>query len=241
MPSEIEKIFNKLQQYDTPSVTNVVATYPQDPLCLGLYNPWTQNWYTDQSVHCIYPSLGRTVGYAITCVFGLPDPGYSRLTFPDVIDAVEQSRKPVILVAKQEFPPEISGKVGLFGGNTVTALKSVGCIGLLSDGPSRDVDEIRPLDFQYMITGTTAGHGEIALHAINIPVYVAGMDVMPGEIVHMDENGACKFPAEKIESVVKNLELLEKEEKKRMSALSKATNSSQIRSIFSGHSYDKKK
>ena len=30
---------DELEQFDTPSITNVVATYPDDPLCLGLYNP----------------------------------------------------------------------------------------------------------------------------------------------------------------------------------------------------------
>ena len=63
-----------VRNHDTPSITNVVASYPHHPPCLGLYIPWTENWYTDQSVRCIYPELGRTVGYAVTCVIGLPDP-----------------------------------------------------------------------------------------------------------------------------------------------------------------------
>ena len=82
-----QEMLTELRNYDTPAITNVVATYPQHPLCLGLYNPWTENWYTDQSIRCMYPELGRTVGYAVTCVYGLPDPNYSRLSFMDVIDA----------------------------------------------------------------------------------------------------------------------------------------------------------
>ena len=70
------EMLEELRQFDTPSITNVVATYPKDPLCLGLYNPWTSNWYTDQSIRCMYPELGPRVGYAVTCVFGLPDPGF---------------------------------------------------------------------------------------------------------------------------------------------------------------------
>jgi len=236
-----KELLEKLKEYDTPSVTNVVATYPENPLCLGFYNPWTQNWYTDQSIRCMFPELGRTAGYAVTCVFGLPDPNYCRLTFMDVIDALEQSKKPTILITRQIFPPEIAGKVGLFGGNMTTALKSIGCVGVISDGPSRDIDEIRPMNFQYMLTGVTAGHGDMAVHAVNIPVSVGGMDVAPGEIIHMDENGACKFPADKLEAVVTNLEALAKEEEARMLALSKATTASQIKAIFGGHSYGDKK
>lgn len=241
--SNEKELLEKLKDYDTPSVTNVVATYPKDPVCLGLYNPWTQNWYTDQSVRCMYPELGPTVGYAVTCTFGLPDVNYSRLTFMDVIDALEESEKPTILIIKQIFPPEIAGKVGLSGGNMTTAMKAIGCVGVISDGPSRDIDEIRPMKFQYMLTGVTAGHGDFAVHSINTPVSVAGMDVSPGEIIHMDENGACKFPANKLEQVVEKLKLLRQEEHNRMSALSKATTAAEIRAIFEGdgQSYAEKK
>ena len=239
--SKERELLEKIKKHDTPSVTNVVATYPTNPVCLGLYNPWTQNWYTDQSVRCMYPELGPTAGYAVTCTFGMPDANYSRLTFMDVIDALEESKKPTILIIKQIFPPELAGKVGLSGGNMTTAMKAIGCVGVISDGPSRDIDEIRPMKFQYMLTGVTAGHGDFAVHSINTPVSVAGMDVSPGEIIHMDENGACKFPADKLEQVAKNLELLRIEEHNRMSALSKVTSAAEIRAIFEGKSYGEEK
>ncbi|MBI4639631.1 MAG: RraA family protein [Candidatus Tectomicrobia bacterium] len=205
-------MLEELRNFDTPSITNVVATYPQHPLCLGLYNPWTENWYTDQSIRCMYPELGRTVGYAVTCVYGLPDPNYSRLSFMNVIDALEASKKPSILVFQQKFPKEIAGKVGLAGGNMVSAMKAVGCVGAISNGPSRDLDEVRAMKFQYMLSGITAGHGAMAVHAVNVPVTVAGMDVYPGEIIHIDENGACKFPADRLEAILTNVRALQKEE-----------------------------
>jgi len=62
----------------------------------------------------------------------------------------------------------------------------------------------------------------------------------PGEIIHMDENGACKFPADKLELIVKNLELLQKEEAERMNALAKATSAAEIRAIFAGRLYAEK-
>jgi regulator of RNase E activity RraA len=214
-----------------------VATYPNHPLCLGIYNPWTQNWYTDQTIRCMYPELGRTVGYAVTAVYGLPDPAYNRLTFMDVIDAIEASKKPVIFIFQQNFPPEIAGKVGLSGGNMTAALKAVGCVGAISNGPSRDIDEIRPMKFQYMLSGVTAGHGQTAIHAINVPVSVGGMDVMPGDIIHMDENGAVKFPADKLEAVLTNARALQKEEEKRITALGQAKTAAEVRAIFAGRSY----
>lgn len=236
-----QEMLEELKKFDTPSITNVVATYPNSPLCLGLYNPWTENWYTDQSIRCMYPELGRLVGYAVTCVYGVPDPNYSRLTFMDVIDALEASKQPTILVLEQKFPPEIAGKVGLAGGNMVSAMKAIGCLGLISNGPSRDLDEVRPMKFQYMLSGVTAGHGAMAVRAVNVPVTVGGMDVAPGEIIHMDENGAVKFPADKLEAVLNNVRELQKQEEARMSALQKAKSAAEIREIFGGQSYAAKK
>ena len=232
-----QELLQELLNHDTPSITNVVATYPANPLCLGLYNPWHENWYTDQTIKCMYPELRRRVGYAITCVFGLPDPTYNRLTFADVLDALDASPKPTVLVLEQKFPPELQGKVGLAGGIMTTALKTVGCVGVVSNGPSRDLDEIRPMEMQYLISGVTPGHGDMAVQAVNVPVSVGGMDVAPGEIVHMDENGACKFPADKIGDVLTNVRELMKQEEELMTQIRGAKSAAQIREIMSGHSY----
>jgi 4-hydroxy-4-methyl-2-oxoglutarate aldolase len=235
-----QEMMQALKGFDTPSITNVVGTYPANPLCLGLYNPWTENWYTDQTLRCMYPELGRLVGYAVTCVYGLPDPSFKRLSFMDIIDALDASPKPTILVLQQKFPPEITGKVGLSGGNMTSAMKAVGCLGMISNGPSRDIDEIRPMQFQNLISGVTAGHGDMAVYAVNVPVSVAGMDVSPGEIIHMDENGAVKFPANKMEAVLTNVQALQIEENERQGRLRKVTSAAEVRAIFGGQSYAKK-
>jgi len=220
-----QEILEKLKGFDTPSITNVVATYPSNPLCLGLYEPWRSNWYTDQSVHCIYPELGRLVGYAVTVVYSLPDPNFNRLSMKNLVEALAKSKKPSIIVMEQDFPPEILPKVGLCGGNMTTMFKTCGAVGLVTNGPSRDIDEIRPMNFQYLMSGVTPGHGDFSIKAVNVPVSVAGMDVAPGEIIHMDENGACKFPADRLADVLKNVEELAKREAasmERVSALKSA-------------------
>ena len=65
------------------------------------------------------------------------------------------------------MPEEEKLRNGLLGGNMMTSFKRAGMVGAITDGPSRDVDEIRPLGVQYMVTGMTAGHGDLSLQAIN--------------------------------------------------------------------------
>lgn len=237
-----DALFAELRKIDTPTITNVVATYPKNPLCLGLYNPWTENWYTDTSIRCVYPEHGAVIGYAVTCVFGLPDPNFAgRLSFMDVIDALDAMKKPTILVIQQKWPPEIMVKAGLAGEIMTTSMMAVGCVGLLSNGPSRDVDAIRRMKFQMLLGGVTAGHGEMAVQAVNVPVSVGGMDVAPGELIHMDENGAVKFPADKAEAVLANAREMLADEAVKLAALRKATNAAEVRAASAGGHYTQKK
>ncbi|MFW6012821.1 MAG: RraA family protein [Candidatus Bipolaricaulota bacterium] len=175
---------------------------------------------------------GPRAGYAVTCVFSLPDDNFDRLKFLDVVDALEESKSPSILVAKQNFPPEIKNKTGIFGGNMTASMKAVGTVGVVTDGPSRDFDEIRSMDFQYLAKGKTPGHGNFTVSAINVPVSIAGMDVAPGEIIHMDEHGACKFPENKLEEICQNVEKLEERERVRMSKLENAESAAQVKEIL---------
>jgi 4-hydroxy-4-methyl-2-oxoglutarate aldolase len=64
-------MMEKLLKFNTPSVSNIVATYPQNPHCLGLYDPWYGKWYTDHSVCCIFPEMGRRIGYVFTMVVSI--------------------------------------------------------------------------------------------------------------------------------------------------------------------------
>lgn len=233
-PQELT-LLEQLKAYDTPSVTNVVATYPEDKEnCLGLYHPWQGQWYTDERLRCMYPELGRRAGFAVTCVYGLPDPGFTRLSFGDLLRAVDAAPGPAVVIVKQNFPQEIKRKNGLLGGNMMTALRSAGAVGVISDGPSRDVDEVRALGLHYMLTGVAPGHGPFALQAVNVPVEVCSMAVSPGEIVHLDENGAVKFPRQALGDVALRLERLAKVEARRQQMLRETSDVEQLARIMAG-------
>lgn len=234
------ELLEELKKIDTPTITNVVATYPGRPHCLELYHPWNENWYTDNRLQCWYPGLGPMAGYAVTCTYGLPDPTYKKLTWTDVLEAVDRIGKPSIVCIQQKFPEAIADKVGLSGGNMTSSMRACGAIGCVTNGPSRDIHEIRPMNFQYLTRGICAGHGPQAVHAVQVPVAMAGMDVAPGEIIHMDENGAVKFPADRLEEVVRNAKALLAEEDERVGQLLKTRGIKAVKAIMAGHEYSKK-
>jgi len=108
----------------------------------------------------------------------------------------------MVLVAEQQFPPELANRVGLFGEMMTTRYKALGVAAVVTNGPMRDIDAIKPLDVQYFCTGTTPAHGDMMVKAVGCPVTVGGMTVMPGDMVHMDLHGVVKFPAEYREVVL---------------------------------------
>jgi len=227
-----EEILKKLLEFSTPTVANVVATYPDHPLCLKLYDPWRGGWYTDQSVHCVFPEMGRRIGYAFTMVVSVPDKEHPSLSFIDLIDALGNAKKPIVVVCQQVYPAEIFNRAGLFGGQSTALFKACGVVGVVTNGPSRDIDEMRPLGVQYIMSGVTPAHGDFAIRKINVPVSVAGMDVVPGDIVHMDEHGACKFPSDKLSDIYKNIEEFSKIEDYQAKALLQAKSIEEIKEAW---------
>ena len=165
----------------------------------------------------MYPEIGPVVGYAVTCVYGLPDPNFQAGSLSGRNRCVRRDAEADHPGVQQKWPDNLVGKAGFAGGMMVCSMKAVGCVGLISNGPSRvELGTIRKLKFQYMLSGVTAGHGEQAVQAVNVPVSVGGMDVAPGEMIHMDENGAVKFPVEHAEAVVKNAKAMLDDEARRL-------------------------
>jgi len=197
-----KEILEGLGEIDTPTISNVIATYPKSEACLKLYDAWYGEWYTDTSIKCVYPEMKPVVGYVATVVFCEASEKYTgvdRWILPEHIDSTD---KPVVLVAEQQFPSELADRVGLFGEMMTTTYRALGVVGVVTNAPMRDIDAIKPLGIQYFCTGTTPGHGDMMIKAVAVPVTVGGLTVMSGDMVHMDLHGVVKFPAEYREEIL---------------------------------------
>jgi regulator of RNase E activity RraA len=211
------QIIRELRKFDTATICNVVATYPESDICLKLYDAWRGEYYTDTSVRCIYPEIGPVCGYAATGWYSDERAEHTKLDPWLLFDHLEQTRKPIILVAKQTYSPGLENRSGTFGLMISTKLEAFGVGGVLTDGPMRDYVDVKThTKLQYLATGLTSGHGPLQLRGAGIPVTIAGMSVVPGDIIHMDQCGACKFPADKLPQVLEYAtELIERETKER--------------------------
>lgn len=196
------QIIKELEKFDTATICNVVATYPGSDICLKLYDAWYGEYYTDQTLRCMYPELGPVCGYAATAWYSEASSDYTTLDRWALFNHLDETKKPIVLVAKQTYPSELKSISGLFGGNMTAQFKAFGVVGIVTDGPMRDYVEIQEQKVRYLATGLTSGHGPLMLRGAEIPVKVAGMTVNPGDIIHMDVCGACKFPSRQLPKVL---------------------------------------
>ncbi|MDO5550319.1 MAG: RraA family protein, partial [Lachnospiraceae bacterium] len=77
-------------------------------------------------------------------------------------------------------------------------------------------------------------HCTTAVQAVNVPVSICSMDVAPGEVIHMDENGAVKFPAAYLERVLEHARLMKQRDKKRQEAMRKTVEAEGLAAIMKG-------
>ncbi len=231
---EEHEIMKELEQFDTPTITNVVATYPANQLCLGLYDPQETDWYTDNQLRCLYPELGARCGYAVTAIYGMVDPAFNRLEFGSILKEIAETPGPVILVLKENFSERMKNRNALIGGCMMTAFKQLGVVGVIGDAPARDADEMRPMGVQCLFKGVVAGHGTTSVQAVNTPVNLCGMEVAPMEIIHMDENGAVKFPRKYLKEVLELAKKVRAFDESKQAAMKQTTDPEELARAMKG-------
>jgi 4-hydroxy-4-methyl-2-oxoglutarate aldolase len=86
--------------------------------------------------------------------------------------------------------------VSVFGGRVAAAASNSGVGGVVVDGAVRDLDEIREAGLQVWSRGVTPITGKVRLEqaSTNRPLFVAGVQVHPGDLVIADTSGVCFVP-----------------------------------------------
>lgn len=86
--------------------------------------------------------------------------------------------------------------VSVFGGRVALAASAAGIGGVVVDGAVRDLDEIREAGLQVWSRGVTPITGKVRLEQVstNQPIFVAGVQVHPGDLVIADASGVCFVP-----------------------------------------------
>lgn len=179
-PEELEA----LRRYDAPTIANGIETFD--------VRPWTEGFMTPQ-IRCVFPEMGVMAGYAVTGRIRSSKKGegsYSRHGWWEAILEIPAPRV-IVLEDVDDMP------VGAFWGEVQTNIhKALGCIGTVTNGGVRDLNEVRAAGFHYFSGSIMLSHAYVHLLDFGEPVTVGGVKVKPGDLVHGDQHGVQIVPPE---------------------------------------------
>ncbi len=176
----------KLKRWNTPTI----------------YNGWEQitsldcaaDGFNIEETRDFMPAMGPMVGYAVTVVI---EP--SQRSHKQNADAWAEYRRyvarvggPKIVVVQDLDKPQVVGSY--WGEVNSNVHRALGCVGTITDGAIRDVDEMTNAGFKAIARRLCVGHAHACPVRWNCEVEVFGRRVSPGQLIHADKHGFLAIP-----------------------------------------------
>jgi regulator of RNase E activity RraA len=170
----------------------------------AVYNGWEQITRRDRrtcfnldETRDFMPDLGPMVGRAVTVVCQPGEAEHQRAA-PDAPeryrDYVASVPGPKIVVVQDLDRPRV---YGAFWGEVMAGThRALGCVGTITDGGVRDLDEMRALGFKALARRACVGHAWSWPVRWGVEVEAFACPVRPGQLVHADKHGFLVVPEE---------------------------------------------
>jgi 4-hydroxy-4-methyl-2-oxoglutarate aldolase len=179
----------QLQRWNTPTI----------------YNGWEQITKRDagaaafnvEETRDFMPQMGPMVGYAVTLVI---EPSNKAHRAANPAAGTEYRRYiasvpgPKIVVVQDLDKPQVLGSA--WGEVSANMHRALGCIGTITDGAIRDVDEMTNAGFKALARRLCVGHAHVHPIRWGCEVEVFGRTVRPGDLIHADKHGFLVLPPE---------------------------------------------
>ena len=180
-------VLDRLRAFNTPTVSNAIEDFDVRPRNEGFMRP---------EIRCIFPRLGVMVGYAVTLKIQSVSPAAKgEAMHPSVHwqDILKIPAPRVVVVEDLDVP---SGLGSLWGEVNANLHRAMGCVGTVTNGSVRDLDEVEPLGFHFFASHIAVSHAYVHIVEVGTPVRVGGLTVRPGDVLHGDRHGVTNIPLE---------------------------------------------
>ena len=195
----------EIAKWPTPALANAIETFDVRSRATG---------FMSSDIVGRFPELGVSVGYAVTARIraSIPpdqDPEtVDREVWTDHILSVDGPR----FVVMQEMDQPAVGSY--WGEVNATRHKALGCVGIITDGGVRDLDEMRGMGFNAISKAVLVSHAYTHLVGVGGPVTVGGLIVHPGDLLAADQHGVLHIPHDIAPEVAAAAQRVEDEERK---------------------------
>lgn len=174
-----------LRGLSTPTVSNAVELFNLRPRNQGFMSP---------EIRSLFPEFGVMVGYAVTGRFAADQPATRPGSRYDFWKRILEIPEPRVVVMQDLDQPV--GVGAYFGEVQSTIHQRLGCIGVVTNGHVRDLDEVHAMGFHYFAGGVCVSHAYVHLIDFGGPVKVGDTIVRTGDLIHADKHGVMVVPTE---------------------------------------------
>lgn len=169
-----------------------------------IYNGWEQitahdvaaaGWNSDET-RDFMPQMGPMVGRAVTLVVEPSNPSHKAraAAWEDYRKYVSEAEGPGIVVVQDLDAPRVIGS--FWGEVNANVHRALGCVGTITDGAIRDLDEMTNAGFKALARRLCVGHAHVTPVRWGVPVTVFGREIRPGQLIHADKHGFLAVPSE---------------------------------------------
>ncbi len=184
----------KLKRWNTPTI----------------YNGWEQitkadagkDGFNPEDTTDFMPQMGPMVGYAVTIVIepGNPVHKQKQNVWAEYRAYIASQPGPKIVVVQDLDKPLTFGS--FWGEVNSNVHKALGCVGTITDGSIRDLDEMNNAGFKALARRLSVGHAYSTPVKWNCEVEVFGRKVQPGQLIHADKHGFLVIPDEDVDRLL---------------------------------------
>ena len=175
-----------LRLLDTCLVANAIETF---------HERLRNEGFADGSVRCLFPQLDPVVGYAATIKVRGSEPPMRGGLYSDRTDwwdyVVSLPFPRIVVVQDMDSPLGVGSLLGVVHMNI---LKSLGCVGAVTNGSVRDLARARGMGFQLFSGSVTVSHAYVHVVEFGTPVEIAGLKIESGDLLHGDQQGFQTIP-----------------------------------------------
>lgn len=178
----------KLKRWNTPTI----------------YNGWEQITKFDvardavnlEETRDFMPQMGPMVGYAVTLIIEPSNVEHRKQAraWEDYREYVASQPGPKIVVVQDLDKPQVIGS--FWGEVNANTHRVLGCVGTITDGAVRDLDEMTNAGFKALSRRLCVGHAYAMPVKWGCDVQVFGRNITPGQLIHADKHGFIAIAAE---------------------------------------------
>lgn len=200
MKAHDPKLLEQLRTYNSPTVANAIEVFDVRPRNEGFMRP---------EIRCIFPNMGVMVGYAVTVKIQALTSGSKDATVYPSEHWKDIMKVPAPRVVVVEDLDEPSGVGSLWGEVNANMHKAMGCVGVVTNGSVRDLDEVEPLGFHFFAQHVGVSHSYVHIVEVGTPVRIGGLTVRPGDLLHGDKHGVTNIPLDLAPRIPEGVQIVE--------------------------------